>query len=151
MKNWDNLVKRGRVAAQTGLDVRIVDDQVLVVLVTPDSGAADVGVQTGWIVEVVDDIDVSQKLVEVKQEFEGNPHARAILASAANSRMRGRVGDEIKIMFRDENYQQQSKSIVLQPRRGEVVQYGNIPEFRVWVGPKTTGRLTWGTFDSTHS
>lgn len=125
--------EKGSRGGVCGLDVRIVDDQVMVVGVTPKSPADQQKVRTGWIVETIDEINVPEKLAEIQKEFDGNPHARVILASAANSRLRGRVGDEIKISFRDGNNELVERILELVPPRGEKVQFGHIPEFRVWV------------------
>jgi len=129
--------EKGARGGVTGMDVRIVEDQVLVVSVTPDSPAEKAGIHTGWILEAIDEIQVPAKLAEVKKEFENNPHQRVILASAANSRIRGRVGDEITVTFRDGNDKLQAKTIELVPPRGEVVQFGHLPEFRVRVDVKS--------------
>lgn len=129
--------EKGARGGVTGMDVRIVEDQVLVVSVTPDSPAEKAGIHTGWILEAIDEIQVPAKLAAVKKEFEDNPHQRVILASAANSRIRGRVGDEITVTFRDGNDKLQAKTIELVPPRGEVVQFGHLPEFRVRVDVKS--------------
>ncbi len=129
--------EKGARGGVTGMDLRIVDGQVLVVSVTPDSPADKAGIHTGWILEAIDEIQVPAKLAEVKKEFENNPHQRVILASAANSRIRGRVGDDITVTFRDGNDKLQEKMIELVPAPGEVVQFGHLPEFRVRVDVKS--------------
>jgi C-terminal processing protease CtpA/Prc len=121
----------------TGLDVRIVDNQILVVGVDPESAAFKAGVQPGWIVEKIDEIDTARKLAEVSREIEGNPLARTILASAAISRLRGNVGDKITVSFRDGKNELQEIPMEMTPQRGEKVQFGHIPEFRVWHDART--------------
>lgn len=125
--------EKGARGGTAGLDVRVVDDQVIVVSVTPDFPAAQAGVCTGWIVESIDDKRLAGRLAEVKEELADNPHARVILASAANARLQGRVGDKMTVTFRDGNDEPQARTFELVPRRGERVQIGHIPEFSVWV------------------
>ncbi len=129
LANADETGSRG---GESGLDVRIIDDQVIVVSVTPGSPAADQGVHAGWVVETIDELAVAERLAEVRQELADNPHQRLILASAANSRVRGRVGDEITVTFRDGNDRQVTKTLELVPPRGEPTRFGHLPEFRVW-------------------
>ena len=121
----------------TGIDVRIANNQVIVVSVDPDSPAGMAGVRTGWIVKQIGDTVVETKLAEIQKEFEKNPHARVILASAANSRLRGNIGDKLQLTLVDENNTQQEMELELVPRRGEKVQFGHLPEFRVWVDIKS--------------
>ncbi|MGI9519604.1 MAG: S41 family peptidase [Pirellulaceae bacterium] len=122
---------------ETGMDVRIIDGQVVVVAVRADTPAAKAGVQPGWIVTGVNDIDVPARLTEVQQELEGNAHARTILASAANGRLRGPVGEEITFSFLNGDDQSEQHTIALETQRGKAVQFGHLPEFRVWVERET--------------
>ncbi len=121
----------------TGIDARIVEDDVVVVDVTPGSPADEHGIRPGWIVESVGEIVLAEKLAEARKELADNPHQRTILASAANSRLRGKIEDEIRLTLRDGNDRKVTATLALVPDRGRKVRFGHLPEFRVWVESTT--------------
>ncbi len=130
---YDELAKESPYGGVTGISVRILDDQVVVTQIVPDSPAARAGVKLGWAVRKVGSLDVHTRLATVRKEVVDHPHRRTILAAAANGRLRGRLGDEIAIDFDDGKGETIKKTITLAEPRGRKGRFGNIPEFYVWV------------------
>ncbi len=122
---------------ETGIDVRIVGNDVVVVAVRPDTPGAEAGIRPGWILTRINEIDIPARLATVREELADNPHARVILASAANSRLRGPVGESVTCSFQDENDQTVEHTLNLITPRGKAVQFGHLPEFSVWVEQRT--------------
>ncbi len=142
------LDQRGSLAGTTGIDVRIVGDQVMVVAIEPESAAAEAGIEAGWTILAIDEIDVPAKLMELRKQFQGNAHARTILASAANARLRGAVGDRITIKFHDGDGKDVIRELSLREGRGQKAKFGNIPDFRVWVEVSRRDEIPYFRFNA---
>jgi C-terminal processing protease CtpA/Prc len=118
---------------ETGMDVRIVDGQVLVTEVRQGSPADKLGVRRGWQVTAIGDTDLVQRYAELSEELKEHPHRRTILADAARGKLLGRPGESLSVVFRDGDEQQRELLIPLQEPRGKLARFGHIPEFRVWI------------------
>ncbi len=121
---------------ETGMDVRIVDDQVIVTEVLPGSPSDQLGVKTGWQVVRVGQTDMVQRFDEISKELEDHPHRRTILVDAAKGKLLGKSGESIEVAFRNENDHGIELTIPLIEPRGKKSQFGHIPEFHVWIDVK---------------
>jgi carboxyl-terminal processing protease len=110
-----------------GVDVRVVDEALVVFRVAESGAAARAGVRPGWVIERIDDRDAA-RLLAVLDEV---PHARRLaearVAMAAEARLAGRVGDTLAVTFRDGSGSVLEKALVSQPRTGTPVRFGNLP------------------------
>ncbi len=120
-------------AYTTGMDIRIVDDQVLVTEVRADSPASELGVKTGWEIVRIGEIDVRKRFQEISSDLGDHPHRRSILVDAAKGKLSGRSGESIVVWFSNENNEEVPLKIAVAEPRGKRVQFGHIPEFHLWI------------------
>jgi carboxyl-terminal processing protease len=117
----------------TGLDVRIVDDQVLVTEVRNGSPADKLGIKTGWQIIQIGETDITARYEKISDELADHPHRRTILVSAVQGKLLGRSGETIDIVFLDGDDKEIKLTIPLAEPRGKKANFGHIPEFHVWI------------------
>src|SRR5262249_7327938 len=83
-------------SAEPGLDVRVVDGQLVVSKVESGGAAAAAGVQTGWIIDTIDGTSGSNLLAEIA---DGTPSRLAQLEAwrLAQTRLRGDSGTKVDV------------------------------------------------------
>ena len=119
------------------MDVRVIDGDILVTRVEPDSPADKVGVQTGWKILSINKEDVLSKLQSIAQEFEGKQYKDAILVSVVKSKLSGRIGGSVSVKFLDGMDQIVSRKIRLTKKKGRLFKVGYFPGFYVWIETDT--------------
>src|SRR5262249_35539156 len=111
----------------TGLDVRIVDDQVLVVKVQDDMPAAKVGVRPGWEILKIGDREMAPLVKRVRQAYKGSSLLDLRLVRSVLQRLGGKVGARVTVVFRDGADQEAKVDIPLAKPKGTVAQLGAFP------------------------
>jgi len=109
-----------------GLDVRLIDDLVVVRTVEPASSADVCGVRPGWSIAQVDQIDPQSALADVPVGLEGAWRTFVETRTVA-SLLDGPEGDSKVIRFRDPTDQSVELQLELLPMAGEVVRFGGLP------------------------
>jgi carboxyl-terminal processing protease len=108
----------------TGMDIRVVEHQALVVSIEPGSGAANAGVQRGWEVIRIQDADVRPVIEKAEKAF-GNSTLRELIVTRSLLKMlEGNPGDTIQVEFRDGQDHVIAKSIQQGTPPGEIARYG---------------------------
>jgi carboxyl-terminal processing protease len=120
------------VNGRVGIDVRVIDGQALVISVVEGGPADDAGVRPGWEILRVGEDDVRVELQVISREFEGSPWRDAILAGAVHSRLRGRIGDSITVIFGDAAGAEVERRLTRGSARGREVRLGYLPPLHVW-------------------
>jgi C-terminal processing protease CtpA/Prc len=123
------------------MDMRIVNDRVLVTEVEKDSPAGRLGVQTGWEIIRIGDTDIPARYREISEELANHPHRRTILVDAVQGRLLGKAGERIDVGFLDGNDSEVDLTIPLVEPRGKKSTFGHIPDFHIWI---ETARLDDG-------
>jgi carboxyl-terminal processing protease len=115
-----------------GLDVRLMDGHLVVTAVTPDGGAAEAGVHTGWIVHSVNGAPLGPAL---ERTIADAPSRVAPLEAwrLAQKRLRGPSGSEAQIAFQDGAGAIVKSTVERKPERGEPVTVGSLPTMYVRV------------------
>ena len=122
----------GDLGAQPGFDVRLIDGQLVVTSVDPDSGAFADGIRPGWIVESIGTTSTASLLAGVA----GTTPPRIAQVEAwrlAIMRLRGPWNSSVDITFVDGAGAAVKKSIVRRPEKGEPVTVGSLPTMFVRV------------------
>ena len=122
-------------SGQPGLEVRLIDKQLVVTTVDPDGGAAAAGVRTGWIVDSIDGTPAATLLAGIPE----NTSPRILQLEAwrhAITRLRGPAGTRVEIAFVDGGNSTVKKSVERRYERGEPVTVGNLPTMFVRVASK---------------
>lgn len=140
----------GALDGSTGIDVRVIDGQALVVSVVEGSPAAEAGVQTGWVVERIDEDDLAAAFETVSREFAGTGYENVALAGVVMARLSGPVGETLNVRFRDGGDRTRVIELTLAQERGRKVQFGYLPPMHVWIDTKriedTIGYIAFNMF-----
>ncbi|MDM7917503.1 MAG: S41 family peptidase [Candidatus Eisenbacteria bacterium] len=110
-----------------GFDLRVVDEQALVVSVEPGSPAESLGVRPGWVISRVRDQDVAAVLDKLSPQFEGKTLRDLVLTNAVLARLSGSIGEIVAVRFLDGGDRRVDLDVPLVAPRGNRVSFGNIP------------------------
>jgi len=116
----------------SGMDIRLVDDQVLVVKVDPGSPAAAAGIVPGWQILKVDDEDLAPIIERLTSALAGRHSVSLIMARAIASRLDGETGEIVAVDLLDGAGAEVRHDLVLSEVPGVPVTTGNLPEVNVW-------------------
>jgi carboxyl-terminal processing protease len=122
---------------QPGLDVRLIDRQVVVSTVDPDGGAAAEGVKPGWIIDAVGPAKIAP-LIDAIPATTAERIMQLEAWRAVQTRLRSSSGSSVT--FVDAVGDRVTKTITRRAEAGEPVTVGSLPTMfvRVSVSPKTT-------------
>ncbi len=109
-----------------GVSVRVIDGEMVVFRVHPDSPAAQVGVEPGWIVATVDGEDMQDHLAAFDPGM--HPHALELQRTVhAETPLRGPCDREVRVTFRDRGDAMVTHTFNLVEPPGAVFQFGHMP------------------------
>jgi carboxyl-terminal processing protease len=109
-----------------GLDVRLVENQVLVTKVDAGGSAEQAGVRPGWIVTAVGD-DRVDDMVERTRSAESRRHISSMVWGSMQYRLRGAPGTECTLEFLDGSDQTVVLTLTRTAIPNEPVKFGNLP------------------------
>lgn len=115
--------------ADVGISVRLVDDELLVWQVRPDSPAARVGIGRGWVLEAVGERKIDEVLERVRS-LDETAHLELMVWSWAESTLRGALGSEVHLVFRDGADTERAFDLEREEAPGVLNQFGNLPPMR---------------------
>jgi carboxyl-terminal processing protease len=133
----------------TGIDLRILDDKVLVTEVVDGSPADVAGVRPGWILIRTGEEEVGPLIqaVRLNKSIPGNLLELA-LASNFMRGLSGPPGSTVKATFLNAEDKPVELVIPLAPPRGEISQFGNLPPLPVFYEEKRFGEVTYVRFNA---
>jgi carboxyl-terminal processing protease len=127
-----------------GIDLRVVDGHAVVTRVDPGSPAEKAGVKPGWEIVSVG----GKELDAAIQKLKGDPDIHElILERAVLSRLSGPVGHKLSVTFRDGANRNVTLDLGLDPPRGELSKFGNLPAMHIWVDTKKIGQTGYIAFN----
>jgi carboxyl-terminal processing protease len=114
-----------------GIEAAIIDGKARVVALEDGSPAAHAGVGLGWELVSVDGVDISQALILLAGTDvpEREMYERAILEQA----FLGPLNESVETAFNDDNGQPHHLVLDRVEPKGNLVQFGYIPQTRVWI------------------
>ncbi len=133
-----NMSPRGKVSSEIiltkkpiglgtlGLKLRLVDSDLVVIAVTPDSSAAEKGVQPGWKLLSIDDANLPQQLSEISRN---STHQKPefLAWNLGEHAQRGDAQSTARVTFLDSSDRTQSRDLVRISLPGEPVALGHFP------------------------
>lgn len=117
----------------TGIDVRVVNDQALVVGVENDSPAQRAGVKMGWIISAIGSKQVGPMITTLKETLEHAEAAEAMIVRGVEAKLSGKVGGSLEITFLDGDDAEVTRTVGLELPPGDASKFGNLPEVRTWL------------------
>lgn len=120
----------------TGIVVRVLDGEAVVVEVFPKSPAAVLGVKPGWVVQSIDGKPVEGIIERVEDRFEDRPVRRLALARSVQSRLLGPTGDKVELGLLNDDDKLVQLDVPFGVPRGHKTRYGLLPPIHVWSESK---------------
>jgi carboxyl-terminal processing protease len=123
----------------TGLDVRVVESQVLVTSVDAGSPAANAGVQRGWQIVRIGGVDLAPVVAKLIETYSHSSLRDITLRRAILSRLEGDGGQPVKVGFLDASDQPVTKNLARATPKGTLTQFGYLYPSYVWFGSSRAG------------
>jgi carboxyl-terminal processing protease len=136
-RNIDAPAGKGDLGGTTGITVRVLDGEAVVVSVLPESPAARESVRPGWIIRRIGETDVPSLFPAIEEEFASSPRRELYLARSVENRMHGAIGDTVTVSFLDGSDRTIEKIFVLEEEKGKKVVFGHFPPFYLRTETKT--------------
>jgi carboxyl-terminal processing protease len=132
----------------TGIDVRLLGNDVVVTEVAAGSPAEAAGVKPGWVLVRVGGRDMGDLI----ERFKAAAASRGlklglVLASSLQEWLSGPEGATIPATFLDGNDAAVELQLPTAPPRGTPIQFGNLPTIRVWYEDRRYGDTTYIRFN----
>jgi carboxyl-terminal processing protease len=121
----------------TGLDLRVRNDQAVVVSVWPGSPGDEAGVRPGWVVLQADGTDLGERIAVLKEKLPEKSSRGYMLASAMSARLTGDLGQTVPLVFLDDEGNEVELEMGLTPRPGKMTTFGNLPSVKIWHQART--------------
>jgi carboxyl-terminal processing protease len=132
----------------TGIDVRVVGDQVLVTSVEANSSAAAEGVQRGWQILKIRDTDLAPMVKKLDETYAKSSLREIVMRGSILSRLQGEQGDKVTVEFLDGNGRHVSKTFTQAKPRGTLTQFGYLYPMHVWIdSSKLNGNIGYVRFN----
>ena len=113
-------------SGSTGMDVRVVGQDALVVRVEADSPAKAAGVKPGWQILKIAGKELGPTLEKVRTAYKDSTQLDLRLARAVEARLHGSVGDKVSVTFRDGEDKETTLEIPLALAKGKAADFGII-------------------------
>jgi carboxyl-terminal processing protease len=123
--------------AVSGVDVRVVDGQALVVRLDEGTPAGKLGVRPGWQILKIDGQELGPAFDKVRRTSKRSTYLDSRLRAAVVSRLCGKNGETKEILFRDGDDKETALRIPLAPPQGTRTQFGSLPAFYVTYEART--------------
>ena len=123
----------------TGLDVRVVESQVLVTSVDAGSPAANAGVQRGWQIVQIASMDLAPVVAKLKETYSQSSLRDIMLRRAILARLEGDGGQPVKVGFLDGANQPVAKNLARAKPKGTLTQFGYLYPSYVWFESSRAG------------
>ena len=132
----------------TGIDVRVVDGEALVVSVDPASPAERDGVRRGWQILKFGTVDLDPAIAKLNETYAKSTLREAILRRAILSRLEGSAGETTSVEFLDDANQRVTKTLAQQTPRGVLTKFGYLFPSYVWFeSRKLSGNIGYVAFN----
>jgi carboxyl-terminal processing protease len=133
----------------TGIDVRLLGDDVVVTEVVSGSPADLAGVRPGWVLNAVGGREIDG-LIDGLREIARTRGLQMglVLASSLRQRLSGSPNAVVAVTFLDGNGNSVALNIGTAPQRGTTTQFGNLPPIAVWYEDRRYGDTTYIRFNA---
>ncbi len=122
-----------------GIDIRVINQEAVVVEVAPKSPAAHAGVRPGWAIQAINDEALAPALKRTAETYADSTMREMMLSHVVFSRLWGPAGNPVDLEFRDGHDKRVLLSLDREPFRGTPAKFGYLPEEHVWIESKRLG------------
>jgi len=121
-----------------GIDVRVVNAQVLVTSVEPGSSAAGQGVRPGWEILKIAGANLTPIVTKLNDTYAGSTLRDLMLRRAILARLDG-ASQSVPVEFLDGAGQRVAKTLAQASPKGDLVQFGYLNPMHVWISTSQVG------------
>ena len=119
-----------------GIDVRVIDGQVLITGVDEGTPAAELGVKPGSEIVEIDGRPLAPVLEETAKAFQGKTMLDLVQHQAIVNRLIGEIGTNKPVRFRNADDEEVVLDVELVAQEGTKFRLGIFPRFYVWLRSK---------------
>jgi carboxyl-terminal processing protease len=135
----------------TGMDIRVVGAQALVTSVQVGSSAARRGVQPGWQILKIGNLDLDLVIAKLDESYAKSTLRDLVARRTVMSRLEGKPGESVEVEFLDARDQRVSKTLLQEKPKGNLAQFGYLYPAHVWfdsskVGEGNIGYVSFNMF-----
>jgi carboxyl-terminal processing protease len=112
-------------AGTLGIEVRVLNNQIVVFRVDPNSPAAQNGIKPGWIIESIDDEPAIDPTVDADKNAEH--HREFLLWHNAAAMLKGAAGEKCTLVLRNNAGEKKTLTILRARETGQPAKLGNLP------------------------
>ena len=123
----------------TGIDVRVVDAQVVVTSIEPDSPAFHQGVKPGWAILKIAGTDLAPIVAKLNEAYAGSTLRDLMLRRTILGQLAGDAGAPVQVEFLDADGKPAVKTLVPGQPKGDRVQFGFLSPMQVWFNASKVG------------
>jgi len=136
--------------ATSGIDVRVIGDQVLVTSVEPGSPAAPQGVRPGWAILKIAGADLAPVVEKLNEAYAGSTLRDLMSRRAIRALLGSDAAKSIAVEFLDGAGQHVSKTLGQADPKGDLVQFGYLKPMHVWFSSSKVsgGRIGYVAFNA---
>ncbi|MEO1617982.1 MAG: S41 family peptidase [Planctomycetota bacterium] len=120
-----------------GMQIRLIDGELIVTRVSPESPAAEAGLQVGDRLDQIRSKSADEIIQKASEsaEFKAG-RAETYVGLIAEAMLGGSVGNKVSVHWTDGNDDSQQSDIVLGPSEGTFAEFGNLPAAEVVMKTK---------------
>ena len=130
----------------TGLDLRVVGSQVLVTSIDPGSPAEAAGVQLGWEIVRIGDVELAPAIAKLNENYSSSSLREITVRRAMLSRLDGDRGQPVAVQFLNGAGIRVTKNISHAKPRGSLTRFGYLYPTYVWFDSSRVGGGNIGYF-----
>jgi carboxyl-terminal processing protease len=119
---------QGDAAGDAGMDVRLIEDQVVVSRVDSGGPAESAGMKPGWVIVAVGE-DLVEDLIQSARDAPAQRSLGVRVWQRVMARLGGQRGDQKSLAVLDGNDIMRTIDLTLGPQTGLPVKFGNLPTF----------------------
>jgi carboxyl-terminal processing protease len=123
----------------TGIDVRVVGQQVLVTSVDPDSPAFRDGVRPGWEILKIAGMDLAPVVGKLDKAYAGSTLRDLMMRRAILGRLEYQGDKPVDVLLLDGDAKRVTKTLAQAAPKGELVQFGYLNPMHVWISGSRVG------------
>jgi len=131
----------------TGIDLRVVGNEVLVTSVDPDSSAAREGVQPGWLIVRIGAVNLDPVIDKLNESYAKSTLHDLVMRSAVLSRLEGKQGDTVAVVFLDGANHRVAKTLTHGKPKGSLAQFGYLFPMHVWFDYSKVANIGYVKFN----
>jgi len=123
--------------AAVGLSFRWTEDGIVVWKVEQGSSAAEAGVEPGWLVEKIGDLEVDELIEQIHSAAKGPIRPETLVGLTLAELSSGPPSQSKPFRFIDRNAEIQELSLELRVPEGKFTKFGHLPPIRVQTRAET--------------